>query len=179
MYIIGIDNGATGSICGLYRDDYEEIVGDFLFKTPTKSAVDYHTGRAKNISRLNVHEFLELFNSILERETRFEIYLEKPFTGPCEKQASVISGARVFEAQLACFDYLGIDSERIHVIPATKWQKVLLPAGKQDTKTKAFNVASRLYPELFKHIDKKKVKSGKDYMADAVMIAHYGMLEYE
>lgn len=153
---VGIDNGVTGTI---------GIVGDgiypLFYKTPVKKEQDY-TKKQKMVSRLDVLEFMALFNDFNKND--IVILLERPMLNSTRFNAS-ISAARCHEAMLGVIEIMGC---KLIYVDSKEWQRALLPKGiegSSEQKKASLDIGNRLFPMFadFKHPDR-----------DGLLIAEYG-----
>ena len=154
-YFIGIDNGVSGSIAIL--DKNELLV---LFKTPVIKSLDY-TKSKRFINRLDANK-LDLILSELTGN-QVVCYIERPMVNPTRFRAT-LSALRCLEStlivlELLKFPYCYIDSKQ--------WQKELLPTnlGKDELKLAAEQVAKRLFPTYMEDFGVKD--------ADGLLIAEF------
>lgn len=157
MTIIGIDNGASGSV-GIIRDGAAVHFGP----VPTQ---DYlHYGKKGTISqrldRAALKTLLDPYSLLLS----VRVYVERPFTAGPRMMNAAISAARFFEATIITLEDLGLGYE---VIDSGVWQKPILGNVKGSAELKHASKLRGLqqYPPWRDAI----VKQGD---ADALLIAH-------
>lgn len=146
---LGIDPGASGGIAALRSDlsEYEahRFPGD-LWAASTL-----------------LHEMLERFSPDL-------VVIEKVHSMPRQGVSSTFKFGANYGGWLGMLAYAKVST--IEVTPR-KWQKLILGAGKGDTKQRSLEVARRLYPKVDLRY---KVDDGK---ADALHLAKYGILHLQ
>lgn len=162
-FIIGIDNGTTGSITILNRSG---VLLDYKV-TPSRLEQSY-TKTKQNISRIDVELLREMFEDAqlrLRPHSNNLAVIERPMINPMRFKAS-ISAARALEATLIVIEELRIP---YRYIDSKEWQKAMLPSGceKDELKSAAVDVARRLFPSV-------KVKD-----ADSILIAEYARRHYK
>jgi len=164
--IIGIDNGATGTIAlvGLFNPIFME--------TPVKKGQDY-TVKVQNVSRIDwarLKELLEDWKSKAdEQETPIFAYVERPYTGRFPKTVAI--AARAYEATIIILEQLGIGYE---AVDSGHWQKGMLPKGTKTSvklKKASRDVGCRLFP-----MHAELIKKHTD--ADGLLIAEYYRREH-
>ena len=162
-YVIGIDNGVSGSISILGR------AGNYADHTvtPVKKEQSY-TKTKQEITRINfgaLREYLD--NPIYRPHCNNIAVLERPMINPMRFKAS-ISAARSLEATIIVLEELGIP---YRYIDSREWQKVMLPDGcaKEELKKVAVDIARRLFPSI-------KVTLAS---ADSLLIAEYARRTYK
>lgn len=141
-FYIGIDNGVSGTIGIIERD---EGVCDF-FKTPVKSEQNYTKVKA-NISRINSPKLIEKLSMYCPGEgIRCLALIERPLVNPA-RFTSTVSALRSFEATLVVLENLKIPFQ---YIDSKEWQKDLLPkgtTGTEELKRTSKDIGRRLFPE--------------------------------
>ena len=152
--IIGIDNGATGSI-GIITDD------TVLF-APIPTQPYLHYGKKGTLSHRLDRTALKALLKPFQGNGR--VFIERPFTGLPKMFHAVVSAHRFFEATLCTLEDLQLGHE---VVDSQSWQKPVLGAVKG---SQALKLASRLrgiqlYPQFSALIAKHKD-------ADGLLIAH-------
>ena len=156
--VIGIDNGATGSI-GV-------IAGSRVYFTPTpiKRVQDY-TKRRKDISRLDAEEFMMFLKQCGVYNGNSICYIERPLVNPMRFYATE-SALRILEAELIVLENLEIP---YIFLDSKEWQRKILPQGTkgEDLKRMSKEIGMRLYPQFREIIEKQKD-------ADGLLIARYG-----
>jgi len=156
--IVGIDNGVSGTISILGKDEPR------FFKTPFKEEQDF-TKTSKIVKRLDAPAFKSiLIDYALSPGKRTLVIMERPFINP-KMFTTSICAARCWEAQLCMLEVL--DIPRVFK-DSKEWQKAMLPAISEKPKKemdkaarakynrdrkKALKIASRdrgiqLFPEL-------------------------------
>ena len=163
-YIIGIDNGVTGTIAIIGPD------GSQFIKTPVKLEQSY-TIKKQNINRIKVHEFKKFLRDNTVPHERFAV-LERPMINPMPKFFKTsMSAMRTLEAEV-----LILESMRIPFMycDSKHWQRVLLPRGVKKTSTQlkkeSADIGCRLFPE-----HQKLIRKHKD--ADGLLIAEWARRE--
>lgn len=157
---IGIDNGTTGTIGVIERD---EGVIDF-FKTPVVKGQDY-TKAKKEISRIAGTELQRKLSVYIPGPNLQVLALiERPMVNPTRFQ-STVTALRAFEATLVIIETLKIPYQ---FIDSKEWQKELLPKGikgSEELKKASLEIGTRLFPNyvISKHKD-----------MDGLLIAEYG-----
>ena len=177
MAIIGIDNGATGTIGFICKSCYE------FYETPSYLTYDYQKSKKKRFSRLEFGRYLELLKSFNEKAKKNNetiiAYIERPLINPLMFNTT-LGAIRCHEAELIGLEmleipYLFIDSKN--------WQHELLPKGlsskvKEEGKKKPTNelkkasldLAIKLFPLCRKTIEKHKD-------GDGLLIARFGKIK--
>jgi len=154
-YIIGLDNGVTGSIgiIGPNGSEFEPV--------PSKMEQSY-TKKKQNITRIDG----ELFSNLLPPTWQSIIaVLERPMVNPRRFKATM-SAVRALEATQILLEHSGIP---YMFIDSKEWQRELLPSGLQGTaelKKASVDIGCRLFPAWRDAI----VKHGD---ADGLLIAEY------
>lgn len=157
-FYIGIDNGVTGTIGVVERDD-----GFIYFsKTPVKKQQDY-TKAKKGITRVNVEVLFDTLKTFVDSGEPCFALLERPMTDP-KKLTAMISALRALEATLTVLETLKIPYS---FIDSKEWQGALLPKGTKGhdaLKAASKSIGDRLFPSIieFKHPDR-----------DGILIAEY------
>lgn len=151
MTIVGIDNGATGSI-GVFKPDFVDF-----FMTPVMQVSQGKAGR--KINRVN-HKVLK---NALGAHMPFMAFLERPYTGQFIN--AMLPGQRSFEAVLIVLEQLGAGYE---VIDSKKWQEPVLGKikGSNELKKASKSFGCQMYPQFAPLIQ----KHGD---ADGLLIAHH------
>lgn len=161
---IGVDNGVTGSITILYKNDV------FYSPIPIKQEQSY-TKKRQNISRINTVELREIFREYYIGFGSVAFCLiERPMVNPMRWKAS-LSAIRALEATLIVLEELNVPYQ---YCDSKEWQGMFLPKPKPSKQNKhsmkfstselkrlAVDAARRLFP---------KIKT-KD--ADSLLIAEY------
>jgi len=163
---IGIDNGVTGSIGIIVKDEFNTNV--FFYKMPVISQQDY-TKKKKRIHRIAFNAFKDIVRFVCDNEANVEIAIERPMINSTRFNASM-SAARALEATLCVLEDLGIG---FRYIDSKEWQKAVLPLGlkgSEQLKRASKEIGIRLYPQFT-----KLITSCKD--ADGLLIAHYLMMK--
>ena len=164
MIIVGIDNGTSGSIGVLGKDNslaQMHLVPSFAEQDVTQ--------KKQNITRLDFDKFCDFLLELVEDDPNVQIFLERPLKNP-KLFNSTISAVRCLEAQLIAFKLLALPYQ---VIDSKHWQKVFFPVGttSKDTKKLSKEVGCRLFPHL-----KYKIEAHGD--ADGLLIARYGQKQF-
>jgi hypothetical protein len=148
---IGIDNGVTGAITILNRDN--EIM--LHIKTPVKKCLNY----TKKKAFMNRVDFQKLSSALTVGGDNTFCMIERPMVNPGRWIAS-ISALRCLEATEILLEELKIPYQ---FIDSKEWQKELLPSGliKDELKLAADSVAKRLFPRE------------KIFNSDSILIAEY------
>jgi hypothetical protein len=166
--IIGIDNGASGSI-GIIRDGVAVHFGP----VPTqpylhygkKGSIGERLNRAElaSIIRIAVHGFGLCTTESLAEWGRTRVYVERPFSGKFIN--AVVPAHRFFEATIITLEDLGLGYE---VVDSGVWQKPVLGAvsGSKELKLASRLRGIQLYPQFKDAI----TKQGD---ADGLLIAHH------
>ena len=144
---IGIDNGTSGSI-GILKED-----GAIYIPTPCKKEQDY-TKKKKEISRLNVEEFISLLRDL---ESPFCV-MERPLVNPTMFNTT-LTAMRCFESQLTILETLKIP----HMfIDSKEWQREMLPKGTsgKELKKASLDIGLRYFTTLENVIRKQKDADG-------------------
>lgn len=179
MTIIGIDNGASGSV-GIIRDGVAVHFGP----VPTQDYLHYGKKGSigQRLDRLSLGVLLRQHAPYTNvpvgededgkeqyaeapdfRTTR--VYVERPFTAGPRMINAALSAARFFEATIITLEDLGLGYE---VIDSGVWQKPLLGGvtGSADLKKASKLRGIQLYPHLT-----DAIKEQGD--ADGLLIAHH------
>jgi len=162
-YIIGIDNGVTGSIAILSTTGTLE----FHQALPVKSEQSY-TKTKQNITRADAPELKAILNDsgLLPHCNNLAV-IERPMINPGRFKAT-LSAMRCLEATLIILEELGIP---YRYIDSKEWQKDMLPKGceKDELKSAAVDIARRLFPAA-----KATLAT-----ADSLLIAEYARRTYK
>jgi len=158
--IIGIDNGATGTI-GIITPDKT-----FFFETPT--APYLHYGKRGSVSnRIDRKELTRLIREALDGidYTSVRVMIERPFTAGPMMIKAMLAAHRCFEATICALEDLGLGYE---VIDSAEWQAPSLGAVKGSAELKKASMLRglQMYPQF-----STLIKSHKD--ADGLLIAHH------
>ena len=154
MFIIGIDNGVSGSI-GVINTETNKAE---CFLTPIKKCLNY----TKNKQWMNRIDVIELCKLLEKSKNNSKAFIERPMVNPARFKATV-SALRAMEATLIVLEELAIPYE---YIDSRVWQKMLLPTGikgSSELKRAGIQVAGRLFPDI------KLTGDG-----DGLLIAEYG-----
>lgn len=159
-YIIGIDNGVTGTVSVI---DTLNPKGGLFFKTPVMK-VRSHTKKVQHFQRLDHVKFKRLLRPFAGKATAM---MENPMTNPNRSSVSQRTADRCLEAQQVILEQLNITYEPVL---AQDWQKKYF--GKdvkgQALKQASFDMTMDLFPQhsavIIKHGD-----------GDGLMIAKYLM----
>jgi hypothetical protein len=153
-YIIGIDNGVSGSVGCVHVEGGQT----YYYKIPVKKQLNY-TKTKKWINRIDVDKLKEL----LQFKAIEIVYLERPMVNPGRFQATA-SALRALEATLIVIESLKLSYA---YIDSKEWQSVLLPKELKgdELKTASLDIGKRLFPTI-------DFKGFKD--ADGLLIAEYG-----
>jgi len=157
-YVIGIDNGVTGTICVLTGD------GRFIswHKTPTFDYTDY-SKRGRVMRRIQKEELALILAPYVQ--TNMKVFLEYPFTGNGDSMfnRAIFSAGWSFGDTVDVMEKLKIGFE---VLPAVRWQQVMLPdvKGRMQLKKASRDRAKMLFPKLV-------LPAGED--GDAVLMSEY------
>lgn len=157
MTIVGIDNGASGSI-GIIRDGVAVHFGS----VPTQ---DYlHYGKKGSISQRLDRKKLkdQLLWYAADSGFAARVFIERPFSGKFIN--AVVPAHRFFEATIITLEDLGLGYE---VIDSGVWQKPLLGGV---TGSKELKVASKLRGQQIYPQWADAIKKQGD--ADGLLIAH-------
>lgn len=177
MAVIGIDNGATGTIGFICKSEYK------FYETPSFLTHDYQTSKNKRFSRLSFKGYMELLKEFKqkakENNETIIAYIERPLVNPLMFSSS-LGAVRCHEAELIGLELLEIS---YLFIDSKSWQRELLPSGlsskkKEEGKKKATNelkkasldLAIRLFP-----LCKETIEKHKD--GDGLLIARYGKIK--
>lgn len=172
--IIGLDNGATGSIGVINTDDDYNIISYDFEPTPNKNAVNYqkptlkrgkkHYTHCKRIDFDGLYAFL--FENIQKENCEeITVTIERPLNNP-NMYTSTLSAMRALEATVICLEQIGVDYE---FIDSKTWQKAILGhdvEGRENLKKKSMKTASALFP-----VFKNRFSKQKD--GDGILIAEY------
>lgn len=160
--IIGIDNGATGSV-GIITPKEREY-----FSIPSQSVQDF-TKKKQNVSRIDHRGLITILSEglsvWLNNGWSVRAYVERPFKNPGSFSSS-FNAARALESVLVILESLGIGYE---FVDSKQWQKALLPAGvagSAQLKKASKEIGIRLFPEF-----ESEIKKQKD--ADGILIAEW------
>jgi hypothetical protein len=157
MIIAGIDNGSTGGIALIDRDNMT-LIGQYA--TPTFLYME-DSAKKKTLRRVHVDELV----GIVEIADR--AFLERPMVMPARFMQS-LAAVRAYEATLIALEKTHVPYE---VLDSRKWQKELLPAG---TKGPALKEAAKQFVQ--RNFPKFIFTSDTNY--DAICIAFYGARHY-
>lgn len=155
---LGIDNGVSGSIGGVYRGN-TTFTNRFI-RTPTFVQQNY-TKKKNNITRIDTLELdriLDEWIGDIGIESVFAM-VERPMINPTRFNAS-ISASRALEATLVVLEdfklaFIYVDSK--------EWQKKLLPKGIQGTtelKRASLDIGTRMFPGFAEEFKKQKDADG-------------------
>lgn len=154
MVKIGIDNGVSGSICIVDKNDVK------LYGTPTKKVINYQK-RQSNVTRIKVDKLREILEPY--KDSGSVVKLERPMVNPGRFTATA-SALRALEATLIVLEDLGLGYE---FVDSKAWQKQFLQEGikgaaalKEASKSRGI----QMFPKLKKEINKQGD-------ADAIFIA--------
>lgn len=158
LTVIGIDNGASGSIGVLNTYGVTPYFGS----VPTQDSVYYARSRAslpRRLDRKQLTSFLRGFRDFGE----VRAFVERPFTGKFVH--AMLLSHRFFEATICTLEDLGIGLE---VVDSRDWQKPLFGGikGSDELKRASKIRGIELYPKLKDAI----TKQGD---ADGLLIAHH------
>ena len=162
-YIIGIDNGVTGSIAILSASGTLE----FHQALPVKSEQSY-TKTKQNITRADVPKVREILDAQrLRPHCNNLAVIERPMINPGRFKAT-LSAMRCLEATLIVLEEFGIP---YRYIDSKEWQKEMLPKGceKDELKAAAVDIAQRLFPAAKATL----------VTADSLLIAEYARRTYK
>lgn len=164
-YVIGIDNGVSGSVGIL------DVAGSWshFFPMPVHLVQDY-TKKKKNINRINVKRLRWHLKGCHQPDdpahpTTARAMLEAPLVNPGKFNATV-SAMRALEATLIVLENLKIPYE---FVISKEWQSYLLPRGTKgapDLKKASMDIGVRLFPSC-----KEAILKQKD--ADGLLIAEH------
>lgn len=154
---IGIDNGVSGSIGGIYRG-ITDFTNRFV-KTPVIMQQDY-TKKKKRINRIDtlaLDRILDEWMGMIAIGSIF-VMMERPMINPQRFNASC-SALRALEATLIVLEDLGLP---IVYVDSREWQKPLLPKGVSgpDLKKASREIATRLFPGFREQFEKHKDADG-------------------
>lgn len=155
-YIVGIDPGLNGAIAFISNNDYH------VFDIPIISIKDKKRTKRKH----NVPEMVR----ILKQYPIRSVYLEKVHAMPKQGVTSMFSmghGLGLWEGIITTLQH------SLTYVTPQEWKKKILngmPKGKGSSMVKA----TQLYPKI-----ELLTKRGRelDGRADALLIAHYGLIE--
>lgn len=157
-YVIGIDNGVTGTIGVISQ------AGCKLFKpTPTKKELSY-TKTKKYITRVDGVALSKLLLPFILLGKTF-VYIERPFIHP-KMFTATLSSFRALEATLIIIESLQLPYE---YVDSKQWQSVMLPKGikgRVDLKKASLQIGTRLFP--------KEAEQNKFDDFDGLLIAEWG-----
>lgn len=160
--VIGIDNGVTGTIGALSKDQSYY----FYCETPIKTELDY-TKEIQKINRIDFFKLKETVESIIYTRSNINkplVVLERPMVNTQRFKSSCIA-LRAYEATLIVLEQLKLN---YITIDSKQWQHYLF--GKNttllDLKKESCNLGITLYP-LFK----KEMSVHGD--ADSILICKY------
>ena len=158
--IIGIDNGATGTI-GIITPDQTHF-----FETPTTPYLHY--GKRGSVSnRIDRKELTRLIREALDGidYTSVRVMIERPFTAGPMMIKAMLGAHRCFEATICVLEDLGLGYE---VIDSAEWQAPSLGAVKGSAELKKASMLRglQMYPQFA-----DLIKRHKD--ADGLLIAHH------
>lgn len=158
--IIGIDNGATGTI-GIITPDKTHF-----FETPT--APYLHYGKRGSVSnRIDRKELTRLIREALDGidYTSVRVMIERPFTAGPMMIKAMLGAHRCFEATICVLEDLGLGYE---VIDSAEWQAPSLGEVKGSAELKKASMLRglQMYPQFA-----DLIKRHKD--ADGLLIAHH------
>jgi hypothetical protein len=157
-YMIGIDNGVTGSIAVLTGN------GVFVHWCPTPTFEEpNYTKKGSMIRRILRQELALVLAPYVG--ANLKVLVEYPLINPAAVFIhTTFSAARSLEATISTLEDLKIPFEYMY---APTWQKAMLPYGLARTQLKkaSRDIAHRLYPKLV-------LPNGAD--GDAVLLAEYG-----
>lgn len=157
MIIIGIDPGKKGGIATVVSDvrDPANEIGWIMPKDVAGAAHSLRSlqGRAKRLG-IGVVAYVELVHSM-----------------PRQGVASTFSFGRGFGEIIGMLAALGIRTE---LVSPQKWKRAVL-AGTDRDKAAAIRFVQENYPDI--DLTPGRCRVPQDGIADAVCIAHYGMLQ--
>jgi hypothetical protein len=159
QHIVGIDNGATGSIA-VITDRH-----NLTTFCPTACVLTMSPGKSgKKLSRLDRRWLRDLLTPLTADQVK--VFIERPFTGQAMMVMQTIAAARFFEATICTLEDLEIGYE---VVDSRTWQKATFGSqvtGSANLKLASLQKASQLWPkyaDLF-------AKQGD---GDSALIAHH------
>lgn len=157
-YVIGNDNGVTGSIAVLEEDTGKLVL---YKKVPVTKCLSY-TKTAKWMNMIDVDAYVEMLEPYA---TDSRLFMERPMVNPGRWNATV-SALCCWTAQRIALERLGkTHGLRYEYIDSKQWQKVMLPqgiSGPAEQKAASLSVGQRMFP---------KQKFSKD--ADGALIAEW------
>jgi len=147
---VGIDNGVTGSIGIILRDEPAEY-----YSMPVGKEQNY-TKKKAMISRIDVFALKHILSSIDGDDIR--VFIERPFVNPKGFKATA-SALRALEATLITVESLGLAYQ---YVDSKEWQRSLLPSGfkGKELKSVSKDIGIRLFPYLEDAILKQKDSDG-------------------
>lgn len=153
-YLIGIDNGVTGSV-GLISDDGKDVR---FITTPVKKELNYTKAKAY-ITRIDALELIKIL-SIADPLTS-KVIIERPMVNP-GRFVATISAIRALEATQTVLEQLGLSYS---FIDSKEWQKAMLPSGLKGDELKAasLDIGKRTFPFI----------SSKHKDMDGLLMAQY------
>lgn len=135
MIFIGQDNGCTGSIGIIRKDNY------YFYKTPTFSTQNYQTSKDSKITRIDFDSFVTLLEKYSKIGETFAL-IERPLNNPRLYKAS-LSAMRSLEASLIAFEKLKIPYK---FIDSKIWQgEYLKVKGSKELKKASREIGSKLF----------------------------------
>jgi hypothetical protein len=154
---VGIDNGLNGCVAILETGQKTKIT---LFDTPT--VIEKVKNKIRR--RYNVNLIADFIKQLVAGDS-FAI-LENVIAMPDQSSMSTLSigrGFGMFEGMLS-MQFISYE-----VISSRKWQKEYSITG--DTKSQAFQVATRLFPKEIFSTPRGRILDGR---CDAILMAEYG-----
>lgn len=150
-YIIGIDNGVTGTISILGCDD-----GGFaqFCKVPCKAPEQDFTRMKKKVVRVDTARLEELLKPYAKYDS--VVVMERPMTNPARSAAAQQSSMRCLEAELIVIERLGLP---LHYVSSQEWQKAVMPKGTKtsaELKKASADLGCRYFPFLSAEIRKHR-----------------------
>lgn len=177
MYYIGIDGGLDGGIAILKE---EKVFG--LYDIPTieermpptaksrkKARLKGERAKDRKRRRYNINAIVEIFKSLPAGECFAVLEYAQAMPGQgVTSQMSIGFGFGLYQGILSAH-YIPFE-----IIHPKKWQKEFSISG--DTKSKSFQVATRMFPKLELTTPRGAMLTGR---SDAILIAEYARRKYK
>lgn len=158
--IIGIDNGATGTI-GIITPSQT-----YFIETPTEPYLHYGK-KGSTSNRINRRELTKLIKTAIEGIdiNTVRVMIERPFTAGPMMIKAMLGAHRCFEATICVLEDLGLGYE---VIDSAQWQVQVLGdvKGSAELKKASMLRGLQMYPQF-----SDLIRRHKD--ADGLLIAHH------
>jgi crossover junction endodeoxyribonuclease RuvC len=166
--IIGIDPGKSGAIAVLSTD--RKIIE--VLQMPTTSA-------AKGVESFNVPELIKILEEYNTDYEIISIFIEKQQVFP--DQGSVSGGNLMYGYGLLIGTISALKIP-LRIITAKEWNGVLFKgmqplSSKDHKKERSVSVALSLYPDAAKQLTKRRGRKIDHNMAEALLIAEYGVIQ--